>query len=211
MDQRLSSHPTEEVLEEFVLDRLAGPLAAQVEEHLLICPQCQDSVAEVDQFVCSLKAYKELDSRRTRSGWRDALFVLPRFAMMKTSAVPALALAVLVLTMLRPAPPAASPPVSVNLSSLRGGSDLFSPAPAGKPLRLSIDAAGISPERGPFQVQIVDAAGNQIWKGPATPPAAPRKDKLTALLPKPLLRGVYWVRLYAGNSELLQEFGIAVK
>ncbi len=206
MEQRLSSHPTDEVLEEFALDRLPDAVAAHVEEHLLICSECQDCVAEVDQFVSSLKAFKELDSRRMGFNWRDALFGLPRFAMTKTSAVPALALAILVLTMVRPTPQA-SPPVSVELSSLRGGTDVFSPAPAGKPLRLGIDAPGIRPEKGPFQVQIVDAAGNPIWKGSA----AVTEDKLTALMPKPLLRGVYWVRLYAGNSQLLQEFGLAAK
>ncbi len=205
LDQRPSSHPTEEILEEFALDRLPEALAAVVEEHLLICHECQDSVAEINRFVSSLRACAaELHPRQTR--WRDAVCALPRLVMTKTNSATAVALAVLVLAILQPSPPPGTPPAGVSLSSMRG-SDLLSQAPAGKPLRLSMEAPGIPPGRGPFQVQIVDAAGNTIWKGTA----APVGDKITALPPKPLVRGVYWVRLYAGNSELLQEFGLAAK
>src|ERR1700722_8575983 len=59
-----ASHPSEELLEEYVFHRLPEVLTAQVDEHLLICHRCQDVVAETDGFVIGLKAADHLDSAR---------------------------------------------------------------------------------------------------------------------------------------------------
>ena len=47
-------HPTEEILEEYVFDRLPEELTAPIEEHLLICPICQDAIVDTDRFVSDL-------------------------------------------------------------------------------------------------------------------------------------------------------------
>jgi hypothetical protein len=35
--------------------------------------------------------------------------------------------------------------------------------------------------------------------------------KLAATMSKPLRNGVYWIRLYGADSELLREFGLSAK
>ena len=210
LDRRIHSHPTEEVLEEFALDRLPDALAAQVEEHLLICRRCQDSVTQIDRFVTSLRAYanqQDLRSEPVSLKWRGALHALPKLAMSGVGAAAVVVLATIVLVLVRPSPPDVSSPVAVGLSSMRGGAELLSVAPSGKPLELDIDAPGINPERGPFEVQIVQGTGQTIWKGAARQSSG----KLTARPTKPLLQGTYWVRLYGRESDLLGEFGVTVK
>jgi predicted anti-sigma-YlaC factor YlaD len=39
-----------------VLDRLAEERAAAIEEHLLVCEQCRDQLAQVDQCVQAMRA-----------------------------------------------------------------------------------------------------------------------------------------------------------
>ena len=208
LDRRIHSHPAEEILEEFVFGRLPEDLAVQIEEHLLICPRCQDSVAEIDRFVGSLKAYASRPDLANPEGssWRDAFRAFGRSAI-NAGAVTALALAILIFVMIRPAPTNSGPSVAVSLSSMRGGADLLSPAPAGKPLELNIGAPGVGSDNGPFQVQVVDARGKQVWKGSAQKAGS----RLTARPSKPLSRGTYWVRLYGKDSRLLEEFGVVVK
>jgi len=192
-------HPNEDILEEYVRHRLPEPLAAQVEEHLLICPLCQDAITETDQFVAALKAAASQPAPASaRPGWLDA----------RTSLAPILALVILALVVVwnyPNYPQDVSTPVAVSLSSLRG-TDPLSPAPAGKPLQLSINLPDqVSGSK--YSVEVVDAAGGPVWKG-----AVSEIDgKLVATMSKPLVGGVYWVRLYGANSGLLREFGLSAK
>ena len=205
------SHPSEEILEEYVFLRLPEALAAPVEEHLLLCHSCQDAVAETDRFVSELKiAGKHPDlahhpapaAGQVRSGWWNVLDMLPRLAT-RTSL--ALALAIMVLLVVRKNAPGPVAPVAVSLSALRGP-DALSPAPAGKPLLLRIEAPDLAPGK-EYGVELVDAAGGAIWKGPVTE----TDGKLVATMSKPLRKGVYWVRLYGPDSALLREFGLSAK
>lgn len=192
-------HPNEDILEEYLLHRLPEPLVAQVEEHLLICPLCQDAITDTDQFVAALKAAASQPAPATvRPGWLDA----------RTNLAPVLALVILALVVVwnyPNYPQDASTPVAVSLSSLRGTNPL-SPAPAGKLLQLCIDVPDLLSGR-EYGVEVVDTAGGPVWKG-----AVSGVDgKLVATMSKPLVSGVYWVRLYGTNSELLREFGLAAK
>jgi hypothetical protein len=58
-----------------------------------------------------------------------------------------------------------------------------------------------------YSVDVVDASGSSVWKGVVSDV----DGKLVTTLPRPLVRGVYWVRLYGSNSELLREFGLSAK
>lgn len=188
------NHPNEEILEEYVLHRLPEPLVAQVEEHLLICPLCQDAITETDQFVAALRAAPVQPAPATvRPGWLD------------THLVAVLALVILAIVVVWNHPQDASTPVAVSLSSLRGTSPL-SPAPAGKALQFSIDAPDLLSGR-EYGVEVVDATGGPVWKGALSD----IDGKLVATMSKPLVRGVYWVRLYGANSEPLREFGLSAK
>jgi hypothetical protein len=207
-------HPTEEILEEYVFDRLPEDRAAQVEEHLLICQSCQDAVAETDRFVSALKAtvghpdivhFRVPAIGRVRRGWRNVLDGLPRFATNRTGLVPILLVAILALLVVREQREEPATPVAVTLTSVRGLNPL-SLAPARKPLLLSIDAPDLTPGR-EYRVELVDATGRAVWKGAVTE----TDGKLVATMSKPLRKGVYWARLYGTGSELLREFGISSK
>jgi hypothetical protein len=187
------AHPNEEVLEEYVLYRLPEALLAQVEEHLLLCESCQNAVAGTDSFVAAMKIAAD-----PPTPWRGFLPSLPNRTQLASMA----ALVILTLVALWPHPPEPSAPVPVSLSSLRG-SNVLAPAPAGKPLRLGIDQPDLVPT-GVYRIQVVDAAGGPIWKGPVSDV----DGKLVATLSQPLRKGVYWVRLYGADSEVLREFGI---
>ena len=190
------SHPSEEILEEYVFHRLPEILAAKVEEHLLICQDCQDAITGTDQFLAALKAASSQPAPASvRQGWLGA----------RTNPVPVLALALLALVLVWKHPQVASSPVAVSLSSLRGKNPL-SPAPAGKPLQLSVDMPDL-PSGSKYGVEVVDSTGRPVWKSAVSD----IDGKLVATMSKPLAGGVYWVRLYGTNSELLREFGLSAK
>ena len=44
-------HISDAALENYSLDHLAEPELEVVEEHILICPTCQDRLTEIDDFV----------------------------------------------------------------------------------------------------------------------------------------------------------------
>jgi len=129
--------------------------------------------------------------------------LLPRLAN-RTALMP-IALVILALVVVWKHPQETSAPVAVSLSSLRGPGPL-APAPAGKPLRLSIDLRDLV-STAAYRVEVVDAAGNPAWKGAVSD----IDGKLVATMSKPLENGVYWVRLYGKDSELLREFGVSAK
>jgi hypothetical protein len=49
-------HIPEDILDELVMEMLSEQECAFWEEHLLICPRCQDRVAEADEFVRVMKS-----------------------------------------------------------------------------------------------------------------------------------------------------------
>ena len=197
--QRIRSHPSEEILEEYVFHRLPDALAAQVEEHLLICPSCQDAITETDRFLSALRLAVKEPPAKAPWVW------FPKFAKYWKIAVPVIALGLLALIAVRTSVQAPLAPVVVSLSSLRG-SDPLSPAPAGRLLRLSIEAPDLVPGRG-YRVELVDASGGLVWKGAATASGG----KLSVDMSEPLAAGQHWVRLYGADSQLLREFGLSAK
>ena len=48
-------HIDDDDLEHYVLDRLTEERVAPIEEHLLVCEQCQDRLAQVDQRVQAMR------------------------------------------------------------------------------------------------------------------------------------------------------------
>jgi hypothetical protein len=49
------THPTIDTLELYSLERLLEPELREVEEHLLVCQDCRDSVTSLDQYHSLLK------------------------------------------------------------------------------------------------------------------------------------------------------------
>ncbi len=51
MNSSFDTHFPEQVWEEYAMGRLSEEVYAPMEEHLLICPACQDLLAEVDGYI----------------------------------------------------------------------------------------------------------------------------------------------------------------
>ncbi|MCU1340200.1 MAG: hypothetical protein JWO19_5781 [Bryobacterales bacterium] len=205
--QPFPTHPTEEFLEEYVFRRLPEALADQVEEHLLICPNCQDVVWETDRFVSALKVAARqpvATIAQVRLAWWNILDALSRHTRSTMILAPVVALAFLTFLTVRRQAQEPSPPVTVSLSSLRGR-DPLAAAPAGHPLQLNIETPDLSSGKD-YRVEVVDAAGGPVWSGAVTE----TDGKLVAPVAKQLGKGVYWIRLYGTNAELLREFGMSV-
>jgi anti-sigma factor RsiW len=49
-------HLTEEMLEEYCFNRLLETTKAAVEEHLLVCPACQEALQSLDEYISLMKA-----------------------------------------------------------------------------------------------------------------------------------------------------------
>ena len=67
--RRSVRHISEEVLEEYVMHTLARPQIGDVEEHILICPECQAKLHAMDVYVASVRdAAKQLSNIKKSHG-----------------------------------------------------------------------------------------------------------------------------------------------
>ena len=197
MTKRFPTHPSDELLEEYVFNRLEEARLAEVEEHLLICEACRNTVRTLDAFIPSMKA--EAARRPTESQHRQ----LPIANRIGVAATVALLLVALVVFRTRPLDNPA--PAEVILSSIRG-LESRAEAPAGKPLQLNIEAPDLVSGQA-YRIAVVDAAGGVVWTGAATDAGG----KISAQVPKRLASGMYWIRLYDSEGRQLREFGMSVK
>lgn len=54
--QPWQAHVDAEMLERYALNQLSETSSARIEEHLLVCAQCQQKLAETDDFIATLRA-----------------------------------------------------------------------------------------------------------------------------------------------------------
>ena len=52
----MSAHIDEDTLERYAMSQLPVGELAPVEEHLLVCPHCQDRLAEIDRLLADLNS-----------------------------------------------------------------------------------------------------------------------------------------------------------
>jgi hypothetical protein len=183
-------HPHEDVFEDYAFDRLSGNDAGKFEEHLLICEECQGTLAKTEEYILVMKtATAGYASERTASSLTRRSPGLRRNAA---------AAAILLLTCLTALLSWRTPtePVVIVLDAYRGAAT--SKAPAAQPLDLKIDIKDVRPSPA-YRVEVVDSTGRRVWFG-GTP------ARINNGLPK----GDYWVRLLTDSGELLREYGLAV-
>jgi hypothetical protein len=114
------------------------------------------------------------------------------------------ALAIAIPLSLRPARETAP----VELVALRGGgAPAMARARAGASIGIVIDTSDLD-ERANLHVGVVDAKGRPVWSGAA--PATPG-TRITLRIGARLSAGIYWVRLFSPDGELLREFGLRVE
>lgn len=195
-------HATEEILEEYSFGRICEPQLGWLEEHLLICPQCQLALDDIEEYKVLIKAglasfendrraaAVALDSptgpgspNRWTSGLRRALslhFAWPGMLASKNllAAACLVALGGAIVAWRMQSPVAMAPTVSVKLIALRGGEDIA---------------------RAP--------SGRQMWGGSVRSV----DQNLSIRVDRPLRAGAYWVRLYSSAGPLLREFGLNVE
>ena len=136
-------HATEEDLERYTMGRLAEPDLAEFEEHLLMCPQCQDRLAHEDAIRQGIQDAAPLLQRKpkTSPGW-----TLPRLAWaFGFAALAIVALAGAWPSLRRAVQGPSLNPATVLLQSMRGTENTAATAPPGKSIALVFDITDLSP------------------------------------------------------------------
>jgi hypothetical protein len=200
-------HATDDTLELFALGRLGAAELEELEQHLLVCSACQESLAASDAYVLTIKSAAvelERQPRAVAESWFHKLFDQPN---------PAWACGLVGVGLLIAASHewtsrqhASAPPALVCLRTTRGvENSAITAVPAGKPLILMLDLTGL-PTLSQYRLEIVDADGDQAF----LTHGAPEDNNLRATVAKGLPGGWYYVRVY-GSLELLREYGLKVR
>jgi hypothetical protein len=186
----MKAHASDELLEQYSLGTLPEPQAEPLEEHLLVCEQCQDRLNQTDAFIAAIQAA----ARKLRNEPN------PGPAPKRSSTV-------LLLLTARPwrfLNTASAAPVAVMLQSARGPAGAT--APAGRALILRIDLTELRPLDS-YRLEIVDSRGDRVHEATVSP----KNGDLIATVPARLVRGPHWVRLYTPAGDLLREFGLRIE
>lgn len=224
----IQGHPTIDAFEEYAFKRLSEADTEALEEHVLLCPECQASLAEVDEYILLMKqatASYELRHEAQPAPARPeagigapiaASLVRKRpqrsltYAIGLMAAVASIFLVLASHPMQGPVKRAERAAASVELLALRGGAPGAIRAQAERPLDLILDLTSLPEtkdsnrsEAEKYRVEIVNAVGELTWKGEA----ARSQGSLSAHLMTGLKAGQYWVRLYSSGT-LLREFGL---
>ncbi|MBV8842302.1 MAG: hypothetical protein JO307_05780 [Bryobacterales bacterium] len=181
-----------------------------MEEHLLVCGQCRDTLDEIGNDVLTVKAailelahapaegpFKAKVKGLWRALWPQT--IVPRFAW-ATAAAACLVTALYLGTAQVNTPGQGA----VAIGSLRGSSDIDHAihVPAHRALDLDLHAEHVA-QSSSLRVEVVDSSGKQVWS--ERPKMVDGKPK--ALLSKGLSKGLYWVRIYDGAEPAL-EYGL---
>lgn len=200
------NHPSAEVVEQFALGRLEGLGLDEFEEHLLSCEQCQDELAETDEFVAAMKqALDKLQKEKVvgaepKRSWGASSWLGWVGKPVWAGVLAAVALAVV---MWLPQPAADGDGIEVTLRAMRGPSTETPLAPAGKPFRLHADTAGL-PDSPLYRLEVVSNSGTVVWRGELPHPGGETR----AAMPLRLAAGNYWVRISDAAGVLLREYAL---
>ncbi len=223
-------HATEELLEEYSFGRICEPQLGWLEEHLLICEQCQAELDDIEEYKVFMKAgLASFESERlaaaspavstaggdppfrSQSTVREALSCY--FAWPRMPGVKSLLVASVVLVMAGAAATwktqsssvGTVPVATIRLIALRGGEGDVAHAPSGRPLELVFGRTDLDGDLS-YRAEVVDASGRQMWSGNVRI----AEQSLSIRVDGALRAGVYWVRLYSSSGQLLREFGLRV-
>ncbi len=200
-----SSHLSEEKVESYPMGRLAEPETDRIEEHLLLCAECQAQVQQMDEFLKSMKAGANA-MRNAPPSLLDRVRAFLSFhpgSVWAGASVMVTAAALLFVFL----PQGNITPQLLSLSTVRGSESTVAHAKANTPINLQLDVTelAVSPV---YTVELVNSAGEVLRNFTNEP----NSTKLTVAVKDRLPSGQYWVRLY-GNSlktELLREYSLKV-
>jgi methionine-rich copper-binding protein CopC len=203
MQLRKGDHASDEALEQYATRSLPEAALAEIEEHLLVCSQCQQQLEEIDAFVSAMRsAARQLDqedeSRKTY--WTRVSRVLTFRKFGWAMALIALVLGAVALRVSTKRPVEA---FALVLETSRGSG--MQHAPAGRRLELSLNTEGVASSSG-YTLEVVDESGRRQYQSHVTAQQSAVRVSLAA----GLRRGTYFIRLYSPARELLREYGLQI-
>ena len=185
-------HFGDDLLETYSIGHLPEEQVPALEEHLLMCSDCQVRLTSIDQYLqVARTAAAELERRKTSHKlWLGRFWPIPKpvWALGFATASLAVWLSVVPLQPVRQ--------TELMLTASRGAETAPSHANSNDSLSLKIDTKTI-PVAPAYQLQIVNATGEEVWKGKVS-----RQDNQeigVAKAPK-LNHGAYWVRIYSATD-----------
>jgi len=192
-------HPTSDTIECYSMGWLQGQELEEIEEHLLVCKDCQSRVEAEDAFTQGIR-FAGRALTQPPSAARRPLVLGWRWGYVAAAA----ALLILILAGSRwPPLRQAGPPAIVVLESTRGAQTRT--VAARQPLILVMDVTGL-PQLAEYELEVVDASGQAIFQALGTRQNNQVRGKLAHGLP----RGAYFARLYARGGDMLREFALTV-
>jgi hypothetical protein len=194
----MPEHIPEDLLDRYSMGTIPADSVAQLEEHLLSCPFCQERLVETDEALNLFRAAATDVAAHPAVTWHR---LWDRRKVFWAGAVSAAA-ALLFFLIAGEAHKTQAPPAILLMQSLRGPASEAHLA-SGRPRLLVFDLAIDAAPRN-YEIEIVDAVGNRIL----TEGADVRDGRLTALVK--VARGAYWVRVYQKQAgrELVAEYGL---
>ena len=184
---------------------LGGPVLAEVEEHLLVCPHCQEQLKEFDSYVAAMRnaaAGLDLKDESRKEVWTRVSGALTLRRIGWAMAIAALLILGIALRLSWRSAPSAQPLALVLVTNR--GSELQR-VPEERALTFTLDVTGL-PVLPAYDVEAVDAKGAMQ----AQFHAVTAQSGIEIRLSEGLRRGNYFVRIYAPSRELLREYGVQV-
>lgn len=210
MSQSPVVHLSEEQLEQYLLQQGSEPAAAAVEEHLLVCEQCQTQLEELELFTKTFRSVAPILEREDALEERGG--VMEWFRRQLRNPFPALAFGAAMALVLFMAPMAwrrgtvSGPAATVELQAVRAA--VVPGAPVGRPLVFRLDLSGLTPSPS-YRAELTNGDGETLLtRSVASQGAASASLAVAEGLPS----GLYWLRLYGpDHAEPIREFGFAVR
>jgi hypothetical protein len=187
-------HGTADELERYALDRLSDPDVGRVEEHLIVCAECRQRFDEIEAYVDGMRdALIKYAAADRDSGW-DLLSWLKRPAVSM-----AFAFLVLVAAMGLFSRRQANllPLVAMQIPAAGG---VTPTAPPTRELDVTIREA--LPDGGPFRVEVLTPAGQEVWNGLASSGS----EGVKVDVQQRLTAGDYFLRVFKVSGEKLKDY-----
>jgi len=207
MQLRRGEHISSEALEQYAMHSAPEPALAEIEEHLLVCSQCQEQLKEMDAYVGAMRRAAQelqLEDESRKHFWMRVSRALTFRRLGWVMALTALALGAVALRIAttKTQPPA---PFALVLETSRGSE--MQHAPAGRRLAITLDVKGL-PVFSSYVLQLVDERGGGRLQLQAQTTAD--RSIIRTSVPDQLRRGIYFIRLYSPAKELLREYGLQI-
>jgi hypothetical protein len=214
MQIRFGDHPSEEILERYLLHQSSANELDSIETHILGCPDCVTRLERAETYIATIRtACQELKQTQTQrlsvSEWIERATAWLTPLRLSWTAGLAVLIAALIVA---PAQFALRSPVSpahVNLAAWRGAESVS--VPSRKPLDIRLNSIDL-PD-GAVGVQLVDSVGHEVSHSSASV----SQEATHVLLPPLQQAGTYFLRLYSvsdtksGQRDLLREFAFQAK